>query len=178
MGRSRRVGSSFRAGPSWRRRDPAPGRRNRPVRRRLPRRGARGGKTAVGLHRCRPDGRPLLGLERPRRHPRNPPPAAGRRRRPGPRDRRSRGGSPLPHHRPRADLPADADTGGGARGGQERPVSETFAVEARSRWDAIALLRTLTSYHAWTIQLGETRWLVVGRADTEAEASSAVNAVE
>jgi hypothetical protein len=57
-------------------------------------------------------------------------------------------------------------------------VSETFAVETRSRWDAIALLRTLTSYHAWTIQLGETRWLVVGRADTEADASSAVSAVE
>lgn len=56
-------------------------------------------------------------------------------------------------------------------------MSETFAVETRSRWDAITLLRTLTSYHAWTIQLGETRWLVVGRADTEAEASSAVDAV-
>ena len=56
-------------------------------------------------------------------------------------------------------------------------MSETFAVEARSRWDAIALLRLLSGYHAWTIQLGEARWLVVGRADSEEAASSAATAV-
>jgi hypothetical protein len=57
-------------------------------------------------------------------------------------------------------------------------VSATFAVETGSHRDAVTLLRVLSGYNAWTIQLGEQRWLVVGRADTTARESSARAAVE
>jgi hypothetical protein len=57
-------------------------------------------------------------------------------------------------------------------------VSATFAVETETRWDAVALLRALSLYNAWTIQLGADRWLVVGSAGTETETVSAVAAVD
>ena len=53
-----------------------------------------------------------------------------------------------------------------------------FTVEATNRWDAVALLRLLTSYHPWTIQLGEERWLVVARADTEQAGDDAKQLVD
>lgn len=43
-----------------------------------------------------------------------------------------------------------------------------FSVEAPSRWDAVTLLRALAKHHAWTVQLGLDRWVVVGRADSDA----------
>jgi hypothetical protein len=46
-------------------------------------------------------------------------------------------------------------------------VSGQFSVELTNRWDAIAMLRLLEPYHSWTIQLGEDRWLVVGRAESK-----------
>ena len=42
-----------------------------------------------------------------------------------------------------------------------------FSVEAPNRWDAVSLLRLLARHHAWTVQLGEERWVVAGRAETE-----------
>jgi hypothetical protein len=45
----------------------------------------------------------------------------------------------------------------------------SFSVEARSRWDATALLRLLDAHHAWTVQLGQDLWVVAGRAETEAD---------
>ena len=53
-----------------------------------------------------------------------------------------------------------------------------FTVEARNRWDAVALLRILTGYHPWTIQLGEDRWLVVGRADDDEAGADALRLVD
>ena len=50
-------------------------------------------------------------------------------------------------------------------------MSATFAVETESHRDAVTLLRALSGYNAWTIQLGEQRWLVVGSADTNARES-------
>jgi hypothetical protein len=43
-----------------------------------------------------------------------------------------------------------------------------FSVEAQTRWDAVSLLRLLGRHHAWTVQLGDSRWVVIGRADTDA----------
>jgi hypothetical protein len=57
-------------------------------------------------------------------------------------------------------------------------MSATFAVETESHRDAVTLLRALSGYNAWTIQLGERRWLVVGRADTNARESAARAAVD
>jgi hypothetical protein len=50
-------------------------------------------------------------------------------------------------------------------------------VEAGNRWDAVALLRLLSSYQPWTIQLGESRWLVVGRAEDDAGGADAMRLV-
>jgi hypothetical protein len=46
-------------------------------------------------------------------------------------------------------------------------VNGPFTVEVQNRWDAVALLRLLATYHPWTIQLGEDRWVVVGRAASD-----------
>jgi hypothetical protein len=57
-------------------------------------------------------------------------------------------------------------------------VNGPFTVEARNRWDAVALLRLLAGFHPWTIQLGEDRWLVVARADNEDAGDDAVRLVD
>jgi hypothetical protein len=57
-------------------------------------------------------------------------------------------------------------------------VNGRFTVEAGNRWDAVALLRLLASYHPWTIQLGEDRWLVVGRADDDTAQADALRLVD
>jgi hypothetical protein len=53
-----------------------------------------------------------------------------------------------------------------------------FTVEARNRWDAVALLRLLPNCNPWTIQLGEDRWLVVARADDDEAGADAVRLVD
>jgi hypothetical protein len=57
-------------------------------------------------------------------------------------------------------------------------VNGPFTVEARNRLDAVALLRTLASFHPWTIQLGDNRWLVVARADDDDAGADAVRLVD
>ena len=42
-----------------------------------------------------------------------------------------------------------------------------FSLQATNRWDAVTLLRLLSRHHAWTVQMGEERWVVAGRAETE-----------
>lgn len=42
----------------------------------------------------------------------------------------------------------------------------------------MALLRLLASYHPWTIQLGEERWLVVARAEDDEAGSGALELVD
>jgi len=48
-------------------------------------------------------------------------------------------------------------------------VSATMRIDAESRYDALDLLRRLSSHHTYLVQLGERHWSVCVRPDGNAE---------
>jgi hypothetical protein len=56
-------------------------------------------------------------------------------------------------------------------------VSEGIAIDAKTRWEAMALLRVLEKSKPWTVQLRFDRWVVYGRPESFEEAEMALGLV-